>query len=224
MIFGFVNRVRRIAATGLIVAASAATPGIAIAQTGPGAGRPGGGMGAQRPSQPISRPPGGGSSANRPPNGSPARPVAPPPNYYRPAGSNTHGYYAGYRGARVVVVNPVYHRYSPWHWNRGVIWYPVGSYWGGGFWGPYAIGVTTAIVFGAALNAASQPITSYKVAPNSPGATLLTNYQLTQTPCGPQGLVVIFGPDDSVICTHPNHLVHAGTYDLDAQQLSIVSR
>jgi hypothetical protein len=63
-----------------------------------------------------------------------------------------------------------------------------------------------------------------KVAPNSPGATLLNNYELTQTPCGPNGLVVIFGPDDSVICAQPNHLVHAAAYDLDAQQLSIVSR
>jgi hypothetical protein len=220
MILGFVKNARRIIATGLIVAATASTPGIAFAQAGPGAGNRPGGSGAQRPSQPINRPPNNGS---RPPNGSPARPVGPPASYYRPPGANTHGYYVGYRGPRFVVVNPVYYRYSPWHWNRGNIWYPAGGYWGGGFWGPYAIGVTSAVVFGSVINA-GQPVTSYKVEPNSPGATLLKNYGLTQVPCGPSGLVVIYGPNDSVICTQPNNIVLPGIYDLDAQQLSIVSR
>jgi hypothetical protein len=64
---------------------------------------------------------------------------------------------------------------------------------------------------------------SYQVAPDSPGATLLSNYGLTQTPCGPPGLVVIFGPDNSVICANPNDTVGPGEYTLDPTTLTITS-
>jgi hypothetical protein len=188
------------------------------------------GRAAQRPANPpaqANRPAQPPATANRPaqpPRSSGYRPpAAPPSNWYRPPGSNSYGYYAGYRGTRAVVVNPIF-RGPAWGWNRGVIWYPAPTYWGGGFWGALAIGVASAAVFGAIVNANQQTITSYQVAPNSPGATLLMNYQLQQVPCGPPNLVVIFGPDNSVICAYPNNLVAAGQYDLDAQQLSLVSR
>ncbi len=124
---------------------------------------------------------------------------------------------------RAVVVNPVYHG-PAWGWNRGVAWYPAPNYWGGGFWGAWAIGATTAIIYGSIVNSTThQTVTSYQVAPDSPGATLLQNYSLTQTQCGPPNLVVIYGPNDSVICAVPNNLVTAGQYTLDTSNLSIVS-
>ena len=79
-------------------------------------------------------------------------------------------------------------------------------------------------MFGAIVSANQQQVVSYQVSPDSPGANLLKNYQLTQVPCGPPNLVVIFGPNNSVICANPNHLVAPGEYDLDAQQLSIIAR
>jgi hypothetical protein len=176
--------------------------------------------------RPIQRPPAnaGNRPAQRPPAIANRPPAAPPNNWHRPPGSNGNGYYNGYRGSRTVIVNPVY-RGPAWGWNRGVIWTPLPIYWGGGFWGAWAIGVTSAVVFGAIVNSTTQQtISSYAVQPNSPGATLLKNYQLTQVECGPPNLVVIFGPDNSVICARPNHLVAAGQYDLDAQQLSIIAR
>lgn len=132
-------------------------------------------------------------------------------NYY----NNT-----GYHGA--VVVNPIY-RGPAWGWNHGVAWYPAPTYWGGGFWGAMAIGVTSAAVFGSIV-ANNQTYTSYQVQPSSPGATVLTNYHLTQTQCGPPNLVVIYGPNNSVICAYPNQTVSAGNYSLDTSTLSLVSQ
>jgi len=125
---------------------------------------------------------------------------------------------------RTVVVNPVYRGGPAWGWNRGVVWVPAPAYYGGGFWGPFAIGVTTALVWGTIVNTQThQTITSYQVQPSSPGATLLSNYQLTQTQCGPPNLVVIYGPNNSAICAYPNNLVSAGQYTVDSSNLSIVS-
>jgi len=123
---------------------------------------------------------------------------------------------------RVVVVNPIY-RGPAWGWNRGVVWVAAPGYWGGGFWGAMAIGATTAIIYGTIV-ANSQTYTSYQVQPSSPGATLLSNYQLTQTPCGPPNLVVVYGPNNSLICAYPNNLVSAGTYTVDSSNLSLVSQ
>ena len=104
------------------------------------------------------------------------------------------------------------------------MWAPAYGYWGGGFWGAWAIGMTTAAVFGSFYNTTThQTITSYEVQPSSPGATMLSNYQLTQVACGPENLVVVYGPENSVICATPNHLVQAGTYKLDTQTLSLSS-
>jgi len=96
----------------------------------------------------------------------------------------------------------------PWQWNNGIVWAPAPLYWGGGFWGPFA--------FGLALGA-------YIAEPDTPGYTLLENYGLTQTPCGPPNLVVIFGPDGSEICAYPNNLVAPGEYSVDPTTLTLVS-
>jgi Family of unknown function (DUF6515) len=126
-----------------------------------------------------------------------------------------------YNGA--VVVNPVY-RGSAWGWNHGVAWYPAPTYWGGGFWGAMAIGATSAAVFGSLVNSTNhQSYTSYQVQPSSPGATLLSNYGLTQTQCGGPNLVNIYGPNNSAICAYPNNTVSAGNYSVNASNLTIVS-
>jgi hypothetical protein len=124
-----------------------------------------------------------------------------------------------YHGA--VVTNPVYHG-AAWGWNGGYAWYPAPSYWGGGFWGAFAVGVTSAAVYGSIV-AANATYTSYQVQSESPGAKLLSSYGLTQTQCGPPNLVVIYGPNNSVICAHPNNLVAAGNYSVNSQTLTIVS-
>lgn len=125
------------------------------------------------------------------------------------------------RGA--VVANPVYSG-PAWGWNGGVAWAPAGAYWGGGFWGALAIGATQAAIYGSMVNTYThETVTSYEVEPSSPGSTLLSNYQLTQTQCGAENLVVIYGPNDSLICAHPNNVVAAGTYTVDASNLSLVS-
>ena len=134
--------------------------------------------------------------------------------------SNTYvnnGYaYHGY-----TVNNPVYH--GAWGWNGGYAWYPAPYYWGGGFWGAFAIGATSAAIYGSIVAANSVTYTSYQAAPESPGAKLLQSYNLTQVPCGPSGLVVIYGPNNSVICARPNGLVAAGNYSVNQQTLTITS-
>jgi hypothetical protein len=152
-------------------------------------------------------PPSGG---NRPPANRPSNPAWRPPNY-RPS------------GPPVAVVNPVWRGRPAWGWNRGVAWYPAAAYWGGGFWGTLAIAAASAAVFGYIYGANGSQWVSYQVQPNSPGAILLQNYQLTQTPCGPPNLVVIYGPNDSVICAFPNNLVAPGVYSVDPSTLTISS-
>jgi len=124
-----------------------------------------------------------------------------------------------YHGA--VVTNPYYH--GVWGWNGGVAWYPAPYYWGGGFWGAFAIGVTSAAVYGSIVAANNVTYNSYQVTSESPGAKLLSSYHLTQTQCGPPNLVVIYGPNNSVICAYPNNLVSAGNYSVNAQTLTITS-
>ena len=104
-----------------------------------------------------------------------------------------------------------------------MIWYPAVGYWGGGFWGTLAIAATSAAIFGYIVGSSGDQYVSYQVQPSSPGAQLLQAYQLTQTPCGPPNLVVIYGPDNSVICAYPNNLVSAGTYSVDPSTLTISS-
>lgn len=126
-----------------------------------------------------------------------------------------------YHGA--TVTNPAYGGYRAWGWNGGYAWYPAPYYWGGGFWGPFAAGALTAAAFGTVVYN-NTTYTSYQTEPSSPGAKLLSSYKLTQTPCGPPGLVVIYGPSNSVICARPNQLVAAGNYSVNASTLTIVSQ
>jgi hypothetical protein len=112
-----------------------------------------------------------------------------------------------------------------WYWNRGVAWAPAPIYWGGGFWGPWAFAdLSAAILFGSIADANNDVYQSYQVEPNSAGAQLLADYGLQQTPCGPPNLVVIWGPDNSVICAFPNATVAPGNYQLDPSTLTIVSQ
>ena len=123
-----------------------------------------------------------------------------------------------------MVQNPR-HWSSNWQWNRGLAWQPAPTYWGGGFWGPFAIGaLASAALFGYIEDSQDQVYyPSYQVEPDSPGAQLLQNDALQQTPCGQDNLVVIWGPDNSVICAFPNDTVGPGNYDLDPTTLSLVS-
>lgn len=124
------------------------------------------------------------------------RPVQPLPHYQaRPPAT----------GPRVVNPN---HWSQPWQWNNGVAWIGATNYWGWGFWGPWTFGLAAG---------------SYFVQPDSPGAQLLAEYGLTQTPCGPPNLVEIYGPDGSEICAFPNQLVAPGEYQVDPTTLTLVS-
>ncbi|HEY1653897.1 MAG TPA: hypothetical protein VGF86_02150, partial [Candidatus Tumulicola sp.] len=95
--------------------------------------------------------------------------------------------------------------------------------WGGGFWGPFAAGAATAAVMGAIVSS-NQTYTSYQVNTESPGATLLSNYGLQQVPCGPPGLVVVYGPNNGVICANPNARVAAGNYAVNENNLTLQSQ
>jgi hypothetical protein len=86
-----------------------------------------------------------------------------------------------------------------------------------------AIGVTSAAVYGAIVNEDDDvTYNSYQVQDGTPGAKFLSTYQLTQTQCGPQGLVVVYGPQNSVICAQPNSYVGQGSYRLDTVTLDLV--
>jgi hypothetical protein len=134
---------------------------------------------------------------------------------------NRNGY-NGYGWHGAVVVNPVY-RGSAWGWIRGVVWAPNAGYWGGGFWGGFAVGAATAAVMGS-IYYNNQSYASYRASSGSPGATLLSNYGLQQVPCGPPGLVVIYGPNNGVICANPNGNVAAGTYAVNENNLTLQSQ
>jgi hypothetical protein len=136
--------------------------------------------------------------------------------HYNNNGRN--GYY--YSGA--VVVNPIY-RGPAWGWNHGAVWAPYPSYWGGGFWGAFAVGAATAAVMGS-IYYNNQTYTSYQISSGSPGATLLSNYGLQQVPCGPPNLVVIYGPNLGVICANPNGRVAAGSYAVNTDTLTLQSQ
>lgn len=158
---------------------------------------------AQRVTQPIARGPG---FARAP---------------FTPGGAGpNHG---GFHGRPIANPHPWN---GSWGWNRGVAWTPVHTYWGGGFWGGFALAALgAAVLFGAIDDQQAQlEYPSYQVLPDSPGALLLQNYGLQQTPCGPPGLVVIWGPDNSVICAFPNQNVGPGNYGIDFSTLTLISQ
>lgn len=131
------------------------------------------------------------------------------------------GRYYGWHGSPVA--NP--RGWHPWGWNHGVVWYPAPIYWGWGFWGPWAIGITPGLIFyGSIIDYEDHVIyPSYVIQASSPGAQLLQNYGLQQTQCGPPNLVVIWGPGNSVVCAFPNDLVGPGNYGFDESTLTIQS-
>jgi hypothetical protein len=102
---------------------------------------------------------------------------------------------------------------NPWYWNQGRAWVGSPGYWGGGFWGPFSIGL--------AFNSGNGGY--YGVQANSPGSQLLANYGLQQTDCNQDNLVDIMGPDGSEICAYPNNEVGPGQYQVDPSTLSLVS-
>jgi hypothetical protein len=110
-----------------------------------------------------------------------------------------------------------------WQWNGGFVWSPAPFYWGGSFWGPYLFGtIACDMQYGYVEGPGSNvSYASYQVGASSPGAQLLADYGLEQAQCGAPGLVTIWGPDNSVICAHPNERVPAGTYSVDPTTLTI---
>jgi hypothetical protein len=140
-------------------------------------------------------------------------------------GNRGNGNLGGNRGKgdRGWVQNPIYNGPN-YGWNGGVVWAPVPYYWGGGFWGPWAWGVTSVYVYGE-IHDEEDNVTynSYQVQPGTPGETFLKSYQLVQVPCGPPDLVVVYGPEQSVICATPNQYVGVGEYQLDTTTLSLIS-
>jgi hypothetical protein len=211
----------------------------ALARGGRGGGgaRGGGGRGmsrpaapAQRPAQPVSRPSNGFNFNNdigRPPTAS-QLPSGPGLGNRPGGGPGNGGIGNGNRpgngggiGSRPPVA-PVVPVLPAWGWNAGVIWYPAYGYWGGGFWGPYGYGYYPGYYGSYTHTVTHEVVKSYEIAPDSPGAKVLTNYGLTQTQCGPEGLVIIYGPENSVICAQPTATVAAGEYQLETTDLSIV--
>ena len=114
-------------------------------------------------------------------------------------------------------------RWDEWEWNDWEPWSPQPFYWGGSFWGPWMYGtIAPALQYGAITDVESNvSYPSYQTATSSPGARLLADYGLEQTVCGAANLVVIWGPNDSVTCAHPNARVSAGNYQADPATLTI---
>jgi hypothetical protein len=125
-------------------------------------------------------------------------------------------------GGNTIVNNPVYGGGGAYGWNGGMMWAPAYGYYGGGFWGAMAIGVTSAAVFGAIVDEEGDTYNSYTVQEGTPGATFLSTYNLTQVKCGPPGLVVVYGPENSVVCATPNEYVGEGQFRLDTVTLDLI--
>jgi hypothetical protein len=192
----------------------------------PGAGRP---TATPPVTRPTSRPPQNRPPQNRPPARPTARPTANPwrpnrppnvrpPNvgWQRPPWANrprppwAHSRWR----PNYVLVNPRFGG-NRWWWNHGAPWYVNNGYWGGGFWGsfgPFTLAIGTSIWNQTRF-----------VEPGwgSPGWWLFQNYGLTPARCGPQNLVYIYGPNDSVMCAHPNEYVLAGFYYVDPGTLQL---
>jgi len=230
------------AALALVLAGSMPLTALAAPHSGGGEGHPAPAARpaapAPRAAQPAQRPAQPGFSlphdVAHPAPAYPAHPAAPSAGRPMAPGVRSGAPPAGRAGVRAPqplaqrytapsIRNP--HGWGRWGWNHGRAWYPAPIYWGGGFWGPFALGALTgALLYGSLVDYQDQIIyPSYEVQPLTPGAQLLQNYGLTQTPCGPPNLVIIWGPGDSVICAYPNNLVSAGNYQVDPTTLSLVS-
>ncbi|MGA8533085.1 MAG: hypothetical protein WB615_03125, partial [Candidatus Tumulicola sp.] len=169
--------------------------------------------------------PGGPGGPGRPGGpggpGGPGRPGGPGTGN-RPGGGGGNNVVSG-GGGNTIVNNPVYGGGGYYGWNGGMAWASAPYYWGGGFWGAMAIGVTSAAVYGSIVDEEGDvTYNSYEVQDGTPGAKFLTTYQLTQTQCGPAGLVVVYGPENSVVCAQPNNYVGEGKYRLDTVTLDLI--
>jgi hypothetical protein len=125
---------------------------------------------------------------------------------------------------RNVVVNP--RGYNSWGWHGGSPWYPNRTYWGGGFWGPFAAGAVVGGITGSLITAAANQNnnTVIVVQQGTPGYNLLDSYGLKQTNRCDETVVIIYGPENSIICATPNTIVRAGRYDIDAEKLILIER
>jgi len=151
------------------------------------------------------------------------QPNTPATNFAHAPNTNTSGgpYQGRFHGQ--IVRNPRFAG-GAWGWNRGVAWQPAPIYWGGGFWGPFALAsLTDSLLFGSIIDNQNQLIyPSYQVEADSPGQQLLQDYGLQQTQCGPPSLVEIWGPDNSVICAFPDNSVASGNYEVDPSTFTLV--
>jgi hypothetical protein len=111
-----------------------------------------------------------------------------------------------------------------WGWNHGRHWSPSGIYWGGGFWGAFALAdLGEDLAYGSIDDDQDQlDYPSYQVEADTPGQQLLSDYDLQQTQCGQPNLVVIWGPDNSVICALPNGNVGPNNYQVDPATFTLV--
>lgn len=149
---------------------------------------------------------------NRPPNYRPPQTgwQRPPwANQPRPSWARNHGFRPNY-----ILANPRPYAYN-WAWNNGAQWSPRGNYWGGGFWGPFAL---FSLAAGQALWAQNRYASPGY---GSPGWYLFQNYGLQPAACGPQNLVYIYGPNNGVMCAYPNEYVLAGFYYVDPATLQL---
>lgn len=191
---------------------------------------------AQRPAAPAARPAAparpvpaqGGFNFNRDINVRPAPAPAPPRRITEPVPQRRAApvvtgagpYQSRFHGP--IVRNPHGQPHN-WGWNHGVAWSPAPIYWGGGFWGPWAIAaLSSAILFGTIVES-DVAYPSYQVQYDSPGAQLLADYGLQQTQCGQPDLVMIWGPGNAVICAYPNASVAPGNYEVDPTTLTLIS-
>jgi hypothetical protein len=111
-----------------------------------------------------------------------------------------------------------------WGWNHGRRWDPSSIYWGGGFWGAFALGdLGENLAYGSIVDDQDQvDYPSYQVQADTPGQQLLADYGLEQTQCGPPNLVVIWGPNNSVICALPDADVAPSNYQVDPATFTLV--
>ncbi len=174
-------------------------------------------------------------------HGGSAHSAAAAPRASQPTRSSTQQYYRGgvyYRGG-YYYGHPYYRGGYPYGFSIGIglgypyygypyYPYPYYGYYGYPYYGypyygnPYYADPSST----APPDANSQPYPSYAVTPpsTSVGATILRNYGLKQTPCGPRNLVVILGLGSSAVCAFPNNVVGPGNYTVDASTLSLVSQ
>ncbi len=133
-------------------------------------------------------------------------------------GGRFHGHFNG---------RPLENRRGPrgnWGWNHGSRWHSADGYWGGGFWGDFALASIGGFALYGSIDDSQNGYAydSYRVDADTPGAELLNDYQLEQAECGPPGLVDIWGPDGSVICAIPNDDVAPGDYEVDEETFTLV--